>query len=160
METFDSRLVINLKVYKVMEKSSDADFDMDKICDRLRYSLQQKRISYLKAARDMGVSRDMVFDYTNPSYPEKSMQVNTLIKFADYLGEEKYYFCNDYHRFLDTVDVGAFLRELRKKHEMTQRQFADYLGIPCYRYKTYESGKCKLPQEVFDRLRNLQCKGT
>lgn len=43
---------------------------------------------------------------------------------------------------------------------MTQRQFADYLGIPYYRYKTYEGGKCKLPQEVFDRLRDLQCKGT
>lgn len=43
---------------------------------------------------------------------------------------------------------------------MTQRQLADYLGILCYRYKTYESGKCRLPQEVFDRLRNLQCKGT
>ena len=135
-----------------MGLSSGLNFDMDKICDRLRYSLRQNRIPYLRAAKDIGVSRDLVFDYTNPDYPEKSMQVKTLIKFADYLGEERYYFCNDYHRFLDTVDAGDFLRELRKKHEMTQRQFADCLGIPYYRYKTYESGKCKLPQEVFDKL--------
>ena len=136
-----------------MEMSSEPDFDMDKICDRLRYSLRQNRISYLKAAKDMGVSRDLIFDYTNPDYPEKSMQVKTLIKFADYLGEERYYFCNEYHWFLDIVDIGAFLQDLRRKHEKTQKQFADYLEIPCYRYKTYESGKCKLPQEVFDKLR-------
>ena len=91
--------------------SSDSDFDMDKICDRLRYSLRQKRISYLKVARDVGVSRDLVFDYTNPNYSEKSMQVKALIKFAD------------------------------------------YLRIPCYRYKAYEGGECRLPQEVFDKLR-------
>lgn len=151
LETLDSRLVIVLKVFKDM--SSTPDFDMDKICDRLRYSLRKNRISNMKAAKDLGVSRDLIFDYTNPNYLEKSMQVKTLIKFASYLGEEKYYFCNEYHRFLDTVDVGAFLKELRRKHAMTQKQFADYLEIPYYRYKTYESVKCKLPQEVFEGLK-------
>ena len=151
LETFDSWLVITMKVFRGM--NSVPDFDMDKICNRLRYSLWLHGISHLKVAQDIGVSRDLVFDYTNPNYSEKSMQVKTLIKFATYLGEEKYYFCNEYHRFLDTVDVGVFLRELRKTHKMTQRQFAGYLEIPYYRYKTYESGKCKLPQEVFGKLR-------
>ena len=151
LETFDSRLVITLKVF--MGMNSVTNFDMDKICDRLRYELRKNGISYLKAAKDIGVSRDLVFDYTSPDYPEKSMQVNILVKFANYLGKEKYYFCNEYHRFLDTVNAGAFLRELRKTHKMTQRQFADCLEIPYYRYKTYESGKCKLPQEVFNKLR-------
>ena len=151
LETFDSWLVITLKVFRGM--NSVTNFDMDKICDRLRYELRKNGISYLKAAKDIGVSRDLVFDYTSPDYPEKSMQVNILVKFANYLGKEKYYFCNEYHRFLDTVDVGAFLKELRRKHEMTQKQFAVYLDISYYRYKTYENGKCKLPQEVFEKLR-------
>lgn len=151
LETFDSWLVITLKVFRGM--NSVTDFDMDKICDRLRYALRKNGISYLKAAKDIGVSRDLVFDYTNPNYPEESMQVKTLIKFASYLGEEKYYFCNEYQRFLDTVNAGAFLRKLRKTHKMTQRQFAGYLEIPYCRYKTYESGKCKLPQEVFEGLK-------
>ena len=151
LETFDNGLVITVKIFKGMD--SVPVFDMDKICDRLRHSLCKNGISYQKAARDMKVSRDLVFDYTNPNYPEKSMQVKTLIKFADYLGLDKYYFCNEYHRFINTVDVGAFLLELRKKNEMTQKQFAAYLDIPYYRYKTYESGRCKLPQEVFDKLK-------
>lgn len=55
-------------------------FDKNRICDRLRYALLENEISYQRAAREIGVSRDVLFDYTSPDYPEESMQMQTLIK--------------------------------------------------------------------------------
>ncbi len=128
--------------------------DMDSICGRLRYALKQKKVSGGQAARDLGVSRDLVLAYTNYNYPEDSMQVKYLTKFAEYFGEERYYFCNEYHRFLDTVEADRMLLESREKCKMTQREYADHLGIPYYRYKSYEEGRCKISREAFDLLRN------
>lgn len=129
-------------------------FDMDRICDRLRYALLYKNISVSQAAKELRVSRDLIFDYINYKCPEDSMQVKYLIKFAEYFGEDKYYFCNEYHRFLDSVDMEKLLRGLRTEHNMTQKEFAGYLGISLSRYKAYEQGRCKASKEMFDILKN------
>lgn len=150
-ETFESQMILILRIFKGMELFDD--LDMDKIADRLKFALLARGISCQRAAREMGVSRDLIFDYTNPKYSEDSMQPQMLVRFADYLGEEKYYFCNEYHKFLDAVDGGRFLLEIRKKYNVTQRQFADYLGIPLASFKKYENGKGKLPKRVFDQLK-------
>lgn len=152
METFERQLVIKIKIFtgKVYLES----FDMERICNRLRHALIQKNVSANQAARDIGVSRYLMSDYINYKYSEDSMQVETLIKFAEYFGEERYYFCNEYHRFLDSVDGGKLLRELRAEHNMTQREFAAYLGVSHYRYKTYEEGRCRISREVFNALKN------
>lgn len=152
METIDEPLIITVNVFKGMNLSNN--YDMDRICDRLRYELRKKRISVAKAARELGVSQDLIFDYINPNYSENSMQVETLIKFADYFDKDKYYFCNDYHIFIDTVDGGSFLRKMKLEYEMTREEFAQYLGVSYTRYRSYEDGRCKIPREVFDKLKN------
>ena len=131
-----------------------SQLDMDKISGRLRYALLENRIPYQRAAREMGVSRDVLFDYTSPDYPESAMQPQTLIKFAEYLGKERYYFCNEYHKFLDIVKTGEFLQGLRMRHGMTQKQFADFLGITLASYKKYEEGRGRLPLKVFEKLKD------
>lgn len=129
--------------------------NMDRICDRLRYALLEKEIPYQRAAREVGVSRDVLFDYTNPDYPEGAMQTQTLIKFAKYLEKDRHYFCNEYHKFLNTVNVGDFLRELRRNHKMTQKQFAYFLGISLESYKKYEEGRCRPTLAVFEKIKKL-----
>ena len=152
VETFERQLVIKIKIFtgKVYLES----FDMERICNRLHYALIQKNVSANQAAKDIGVSRYLMSDYINYKYSEDSMQVETLIKFAEYFGEERYYFCNEYHRFLDSVDAGKLLRELRSEHNMTQREFAAYLEISHFRYKSYEEGRCKVSRELFDTLKS------
>ena len=152
VETFERQLVIKIKIFtgKVYLES----FDMERICNRLRYALIQKNVSANQAAKDIGVSRYLMSDYINYKYSEDSMQVETLIKFAEYFGEERYYFCNEYHRFQDSVDAGKLLRELRSEHNMTQREFAAYLEISHFRYKSYEEGRCKVSRELFDTLKS------
>ena len=152
VETFDDRWVIHVKIFKNMTTSSQ--FNMDRISDRLRYALFEKEISYRRAAREMGVSRDVLFDYTNPDYPESAMQTQTLIKFSEYLGKGRHYFCNEYHKFIDTAKVGDLLRELRTKYGMTQKQFAHFLGITLASYKKYEEERCRLPLKVFEKLKD------
>lgn len=150
METLDGQMIIEISVVsdRYFEGMS-FDFDMDKICDRLRFEIYEKRISKAGLAREIGVSRDLIFDYTSRAYAEESMGVSVLKSLAKFFGKESYYFCNDYHRFIDTVEVREWLKDLRKNRGMTQRQFAGWIEIPVDRYKSYEQGRCRLPYSVY-----------
>lgn len=152
METSDGKWVIYVKVFKDM--LSAADFDMKKICNRLRYAFLENKISFMQASKELGVSRDLFINYTNPDYKECSMQVHILKKIADYFGKDRYYFCNEYHMFLDTVNIKYFLCESRAQQKMTQKQFADFLGVTLSSYKKYEEGRSRLPLAVFEKLKD------
>lgn len=144
-------MVLELRIFKGMESFTDCD--MEKICNRLRYALWEKEVSYQRAARELGVSRDLLFNYTSPDYSENSMKVETLKRLAEYFEKEMYYFCNEYHRFLDTADVKMLLQKIKKEQNMTRKQLADHLGISFASYKSYERGKCKIPREVFELIK-------
>ncbi len=128
---------------------------MEKISDRINYELFDRRIPKVRLAREVGVGRDLVSSYTRENFPEESMQIPVLKSFAAYFGKDTYYFCNDYHKFIDTVDVVKLLKRLRKEKGVTQRKFADELGVTIAMYKTYEQGKSSLPYSVYLRLRTL-----
>lgn len=130
-------------------------FDMTKISDRLDYEILDCGISKVRLAKEIGVSRDLVSSYTRKRFPEESMQISVLKSFAEYFGKDIYYFCNDYHKFMDTVDVVRFLKRLRQEKGMTQKVLADELNITTAIYKKYEQGKCRLPYQVYLRLQKL-----
>ena len=136
-------------------ESMPTEFDMTKISDRINYELFDRRIPKVRLAREVGVGRDLVSSYTRENFPEESMQIPVLKSFAAYFGKDTYYFCNDYHKFIDTVDVVKLLKRLRKEKGVTQRRFADELGVTIAMYKTYEQGKSSLPYSVYLRLRTL-----
>lgn len=137
-------------------KGMSLDFDMNKICDRLRFEIYERRIPRLKLAREIGVNRDLIYGYTNGTYLEADMKIPLLKSLAGYFGKEPYYFCNDYHKFLDTVEVGRWLKKLRKSKEMTQRQTAECIGISITRYKSYEQEKSRLPYEVYLSMKEIE----
>lgn len=149
-ETLDGQIVLHAKVVKGFEFFDT--YDMSRVCDRIRMELNMCQMSKEKVAKEIGVSRDVLYDYVKPVYLEKSMQPQILIKLAEYFGKDKYYFCNDYHRFLDEVDGKAYLKGKRTEHNMSQRQFAKTLEISLPRYKAYESGKNKIPMELWKML--------
>lgn len=41
---------------------------------------------------------------------------------------------------MDTVKIGKFLSEMRRKHGLTQREFADMLGISDKTVSKWETG--------------------
>ena len=136
-------------------ESMPSEFDMTKISDRINYELLDRRIPKVRLARDVGVGRELVSSYTRENFPEESMQIPVLKSFAAYFGKDTYYFCNDYHRFIDTVDVVKLLKRLRQEKGMTQRMFAEELNVTLAMYKAYEVGKCRLTYLVYLRLREL-----
>lgn len=83
------------------------------------------------------------------------MQIAVLKSFAVYFGKDTYYFCNDYHEFIDTVDAVKRLKRLRRKRRITQKMFADELGITNVMYKAYEQGKSRISYPAYLRLRKL-----
>lgn len=126
--------------------------DMDKISNRICYWLGKNHLSKMKFAREINVSRDVIIAYTNPEHPENSMQVETLIKMATYFHLDKYYFCNEYHKFLEETKNQKYLLRIRTSKRMTQRQFASSLNVSIERYKNYETERCKIPFDIWKRL--------
>lgn len=151
-ETFDGEFVLKVKIFRGMIPPDD--FDAGRICDRLRYAFRRKGVSCQRVSGELGLGKDLLHNYLSRNYCESSMQVEILIKLADYFGEETYYFCNDYHKFLATVDGGMFLRKMKQKYHMTRKEFAGYLGVSFSAYRAYESGKSRLPRNVFERLKD------
>lgn len=156
LETFEYMLIIKIRIRSMRYfQSMPLKFDMTKISDRINYELFDRRIPKSRLAREVGVSRDLVGNYTRASFSEESMQISVLKSFAAYFSKDAYYFCNDYHRFIDTVDVVKLLKRLRQEKGMTQRMFAEELNVTLAMYKAYEVGKCRLTYSVYLRLREL-----
>lgn len=84
------------------------------------------------------------------------MDIELLKKMSDYFGVDKYYFCNEYHVFIDMTDVPEYLKRTRKNRGMSQKKFANMLGIPLASYKGYEEGRVRIPEKYWYYIRHFQ----
>ncbi len=123
------------------------------IASRIRYQMQKAKISQPKLAEAVGLTRDRIYTYENGKIAEEHMDIKILKKLAEYFEVDQYYFCNEYHIFIDTVDVPEVLKRLRKKKGMTQREFAKAEKIPLSAYEAYESGRARLAERYWKRLK-------
>lgn len=130
----------------MFEEKSGSDSD---IPDRIKYHLHKTKTSHWKLAKALGCSRDTVFSYANGKISEDRMDIAVLKKMAVYFGKETYYFCNEYHVFVDTVDVPEYLKGIRKEKGMSQKVFASTYGIPLSAYKKYEVGAVRIPEKYY-----------
>ena len=129
---------------KMLEKSISA---------KIKYQMQKAKISQPRLAKAVGCSRDRIWTYANGKVSEGYMDIDFLKKLADYFGLETYYFCNDYHVFVDTANVSEALKKMRRKTGMTQKEFAKIKKIPLTSYKIYEIGKTRIAEKYWKRLR-------
>lgn len=120
---------------------------------RIRYHMQRKKISQPKLAKAVGCSRDTIYRYENGIVPEGNMSIEILKKIADYFEVDQYYFCNDYHVFIDTTDdIPLLLKRTRKELGMTQRQFVAKYNIPLETYKKCETGDTVIAQKYWENI--------
>ncbi len=125
------------------------------IPDKIKYHLHRTKASYRKLANALGCSRDTIFSYANGKIPEDCMDIAVLKKMAVYFEEGTYYFCNEYHRFVDTADVPQYLKGIRRAKGMSQREFCDKFQIPLSAYKKYETGKVRIPGKYYRIIADL-----
>ncbi len=126
------------------------------ISDRIRYQRLKAKISQPKLAKAVGCSRDRIYCFENGKTSEEKMDIELLKKMADYFGLDKYYFCNEYHVFIDTTDIPEYLMKMRKERGLTQKKFASMLGIPLASYKGYEEGRVRIPERYWRCCRDFQ----
>lgn len=122
------------------------------ISARIRYQMQKAKISQSKLAKAVGLTRDRIYVYENGKIAEENMDIEILKRLAKYFGIDQYYFCNEYHVFMDTMDVPELLKRIREKSGLTQREFAKKKGIPLSAYKVYESGRVRLQEKYWKKL--------
>lgn len=84
------------------------------------------------------------------------MDIAALKKMAEYFGMEAYYFCNEYHVFVDTADVPEYLKGIRRAKGMSQREFCEKFQIPLPAYKKYEIGKVQIPGKYYRIIAGLE----
>lgn len=126
------------------------------IPDKIKYHLHRTKTSYRKLANALGCSRDTIFSYANGKIPEDHMDIAVLKKMAVYFEEDMYYFCNEYHRFVDTADVPQYLKGIRRGKGMSQREFCEKFQIPLSAYKKYETGKVQIPGKYYRIIAGLE----
>lgn len=139
-----------MKVFKGISKSghlSESD-----IASRIRRCMAEYKISQEGLAKACGCSTDKIYAYVNRKRLEENMDITVLKKIAAYFGKAPYYFCNEYLEFIDTQNVSAILKAMRKARQFTQRQFAELYDIPLIRYKGYENGKVQLQFPYWKRI--------
>ena len=154
----ETNSAILTKSSNVFEGMFTEDTILEKsIALRIRYYMQWKKISQPKLAIAVGCSRDTIYRYENGIVPEGNMSIEILKKIADYFGVNQYYFCNDYHVFIDTTDVPQILKRLRNKKQMSQREFAKKKNIPIAVYKAYESGRVRVAEKYWEKLKEELC---
>lgn len=123
------------------------------IASRIRYQMQKAKISQPKLAQALGLTKDRIYTYQSGRIAEENMDIGILKKLAEYFGVDQYYFCNEYHVFMDATDVPELLKRVRVKARLSQREFAKEAGIPLAAYKVYESGKVRLQERYWMKLK-------
>ena len=150
----ETNSAILTKSSNVFEGMFTEDTILEKsIALRIRYYMQRNKISKAKLAKAVGCSRDTIYRYENGMVPEGNMSIEILKKIADYFEVDQYYFCNDYHVFIDTTDdIPSLLKRTRKELGMTQRQFVAKYNIPLETYKKCETGDTVIAQKYWKNI--------
>ena len=154
METNEAVLTKSSRVFDGMFE--DEEYRNRSISTRIKYFMKKEKLSQPKLGAAIGCSRDTIFSYANAKIPEAHMNIQLLKKMALYFGVEEYYFCNEYHRFVDTTNVCEYLKRIRENNGMTQRQFVEILNVPLSSYKCYEVGKMKISEEAYHKLKKIE----
>ncbi|MCI8465376.1 MAG: transcriptional regulator [Lachnospiraceae bacterium] len=123
------------------------------VAARLRYQMQRTKTSIPKLAKAAGCSKDVIQEYSKGKVLEKHMNITWLKRMAEYFGLDPYYFCTEYHVFIDTKDVPILLKRLREKEGGSQREFAKKKEISLNIYKSYESGRARISESFWRQIK-------
>ncbi len=122
--------------------------EITEIADKLRWYRYKKALLQREVADCIGVDRNTYIHYEEPGrdyYPVESME-----KLAALFDVSVTELLDDYNMFLYR-NQGKQIREKRQALNMTQREYADVLGVPVSNLKRWEQNKVRIFKSTWER---------
>ena len=125
------------------------------VADKLRFARLSAGLHQNELAKLVGIERSTILRYENGQIPEVRMETSFLVKIALACGMDKYFCCNPYHIFI-MDDYGTQIKKYRKSLGLTQKQFAEKLGVWVTTLKRWEYEKNKPPVYIWELVSGLK----
>ena len=122
--------------------------DDSPVKDKLRYHRKQAGLTQAQTAERIGIDRTTYIRWENEEltyYP-----ADKLAKAAEAFGCSLCDICDRYNMFISKQS--ANLKAIRKKLSLTQKEFADMLGVPYDRIKAWEQDRVRMSRKWFFRI--------
>ena len=116
--------------------------------DKLRYYRTLKGLTQKQAATLIGIVRTTYIRWESDEltyYPADKLE-----KAAEVFGCSLCDICDRYNMFI--AEQSANLKAIRKKLSLTQKEFADMLGVPYDRIKAWEQDRVRMSRKWFLRI--------
>ncbi len=116
--------------------------------DKLRYYRTLKGLTQKQAATLIGIDRSTYIRWENGE--TKHYHQSKLAKAAEVFGCALCDICDRYNMFI--AEQSANLKAIRKKLSLTQKEFADMLGVTYDRIKAWEQDRVRMSRKWFLRI--------
>ncbi len=119
-----------------------------KVKDKLRYHRKQAGLTQAQAAERIGIDRTTYIRWESEEltyYP-----ADKLKKAAEVFGCALCDICDRYNMFI--AEQSANLKAIRNKLSLTQKEFADMLGVAYDRIKAWEQDRVRMSRKWFSRI--------
>lgn len=117
-------------------------------CDNLKYYRQRKQMTTRQLAEKLDIVPSTIVMYENGKHP---IPYDVAIKLADVLEIEASLLYDDFSRFL-SVPYTEALKSVRTALRLSQKAFAERIGIvPSYYYKI-EKGNRRPSRKVYQKI--------
>lgn len=122
--------------------------EIESMADRLRWCRYRKGMLQREVADFLGIDRSTYMSYeenVRDLYPLENME-----KLAELYSVPIVSLLDEYNMFLYRGQ-GKQIKALRKAHGMTQKQFAERLGLSMYALKDWENDRAKMFKSSWER---------
>lgn len=123
--------------------------DVPTIAEKLRYARHMKGLRQKDIAQYLNIHLSLYHNYENPAYEQ--FPVEDLEKLAAFYHLSMTQLLDEYHLFLYQHQTSS-LKYFRKTNFLTQRQFADFLGVSRTSLQCWENGYRNLPRDIYEKL--------
>jgi len=121
------------------------------VAEKIQFYRTKRYMTGNTLAELVGLSRYAIMDYEN-GVTEPSLEDLNKMAVALNIEADKLY--DDYYRFLD-YPFSVKIKEIRKEHNLLQRELGAMLGLNRRTIERWESGRNKVTREMWEKFKVL-----
>jgi len=129
--------------------------ELKTVADKLQYARLAAGLLQRELAEKIGIDRTTLISYENGQTVEENMIIDWLIEIALACGMDKHFCCSPYHVFI-IEDAGKQIKQYRKNMGLTQKKFAEQLGVWTTTIRRWEQNVNKPPKHIWELVSGLR----